>query len=378
MRRAFAVALGFAALVACGNPVRVGAIVSRSGAAAGVGDHVARGFDLAVEQINRAGGVRGRPIVLVYRDDATNPEVGLAAARDLVERENVSVLLGAVSSPVTLRLSAYCERRQVVLLSPTASAPQITTAGEFVFRTYPSELLEGSSMAEFARGLGLDRVAVLAVDDDTGRALSRVFGERFTASGGANPEVFTFAEGDERALAAAIAGIVAAKPRGLYAPVYLPELAAALKALRGANLRPIVLGTSAVNEDLVRLAGPAAENVVVPMPHFDADSEETAARAFTAAYRERFSDTPDGFAAHAFDAVKLLAAAADRARSWSPDDLRRALLSIQFHDGATGRMAFDANGDLIQYPRLYVVRGGQFVAYDRFVEGGGTLPVAPR
>lgn len=378
MRRAFAVAVGCAALLACGNPVRVGAIVSRSGAASAVGEHVARGFDLAADQINRAGGVRGRPVVLVYRDDATNPEAGLAAARDLVEREGVSVVLGAVSSPVTLRLAAYCDRERVVLLSPTASAPQITTAGEFVFRTYPSEVLEGSSMAEFARSLGLDRVAVLAVDDDTGRGLSRIFGERFEASGGAQPDVFAFAEGDERALDAAIAGVVAAKPRGLYAPVYLPELVAALKALRGANLRPIVLGTSAVNDDLVRLAGPAAENVVVPMPHFEPDGDDGPARAFTAAYRERYGETPDGFAAHAYDAMNLLATAADRGRSWEADDLRRALLSIQTYDGATGRMAFDANGDLIQYPRLYVVRGGQFVAYDRFVEGGGTLPFAPR
>src|SRR5262249_33054935 len=147
---------------------------------------------------------------------------------------------------------------------------------------------------------------------------------------------------------------------------------------RSANLRPIVLGTSAVNDDLVRLAGPAAENVVIPMPHFEPDGDDGPARAFTEAYRARFGETPDGFAAHAYDAVKLLATAADRARSWDSDDLRRALLSIQSYEGATGRMAFDANGDLIQYPRLYVVRGGQLVAYDRFVQGGGILPVAPR
>jgi branched-chain amino acid transport system substrate-binding protein len=66
-----------ALLAGCGKPVRVGAIVSRSGAASSYGEQVARGFDLAVQQINDAGGVGGRRLELLYRDDSTNAEVGL-------------------------------------------------------------------------------------------------------------------------------------------------------------------------------------------------------------------------------------------------------------------------------------------------------------
>ncbi len=74
----------------------------------------------------------------------------------------------------------------------------------------------------------------------------------------------------------------------------------------------------------------------------------------------------------------MLEAAAERAGSWDADEIRDALLSIDNYEGATGRLAFDRKGDVVQYPRLYVVRGGQFVPYDRFVEGGGTLPVPGR
>jgi len=371
-------ALVLALLAGCGKPARVGAIVSRSGAASSYGEQVARGFDLAVEQINAAGGVGGRKLELLYRDDSTNPEIGLAALRELVEHERVSTVLGAVSSTVTLRLAPYCERHRVVLISPSASAPQLTEAGEYIFRAFPSDVLEGASMADFARDLGLDRVAVLAVDNDYGESLARVFAERFRASGGSIVASITFPEGDAAAIADAVAALPGLAPRGLYIPAYVSDLATALKRLRETNLRPIVLGTSSAAPELLRAAGPAAENLVFPMPSFDATADSAGVRAFAAAFSARYATEPDVYAAHAYDTVRVLAAAVDRAGSWNPDEIRDALLHIDNYEGATGRLAFDRKGDVVQYPRLCVVRGGQFVAYDRFVESGGALPVPGR
>jgi branched-chain amino acid transport system substrate-binding protein len=378
MRGALPLAIVLSLAAGCGKPVRLGAIVSRSGAAAVYGERVTHGFDLAVDEIDRAGGVRGRPIALLYRDDATNAEVGMSVVRELVERERVPVVLGAVSSPVTLRIASFCDSEHVLLLSPSASAPQISQAGEYVFRTYPSDDLEGASMAEFARDLGLDRVAVLAVDTDYGRSLAGVFEKRFTEAGGTIVGTYPFAEGDAAALRAVVTAIGAAEPRGLYLPAYVADVATALRLLRDAGVHPIVLGTSAITDDLPRLAGAAAENVVVPRPAFDPDGDNPQARAFAAAYLARYGDPPDVYAAHAYDTMKVLAEAAERAGSWHPEELRRALLHIDNFEGTTGRMAFDPNGDVVQYPRLFVIRGGRFVPYDRFVEGGGALPVPQR
>ena len=378
MTRHLPAVLTLAILAGCGKPARVGAIVSRTGAASSYGEQVARGFDLAVEQINASGGVDGRKLELIYRDDSTNPEIGLAALRELVERERVSTVLGAVSSTVTLRLAPYCERQHVVLISPSASAPQLTEAGEYIFRAFPSDVLEGASMADFARDLGLDRVAVLAVDNDYGASLSRAFEERLRASGGSIVASLTFPEGDAAAIADAVAALPGLAPRGLYVPAYVGDLATALKRLRETALRPIVLGTSSVSPDLLHAAGPAAENLVFPKPSFDATADSAGVRAFAAAFTARYAAEPGVYAAHAYDTVRLLAAAADRAGSWDSDDLRDALLRIDNYVGATGRLAFDRKGDVVQYPRLYVVRGGQFVAYDRFVESGGALPVPGR
>jgi len=371
-------ALALAIFAGCGEPARVGAIVSRSGAASSYGEQVARGFDLAVEQINAAGGVGGSKLELLYRDDSTNPEIGLAALRELVEHERVSAVLGAVSSTVTLRLAPYCERQRVVLISPSASAPQLTEAGEYIFRAFPSDVLEGSSMADFARDLGLDRVAVLAVENEYGLSLARVFAERFRASGGSLVASLTFPEGNAAAIADAVAALPGLAPRGLYIPAYVGDLATALMRLRETNLRPIVLGTSSAAPDLLRAAGPAAENLVFPMPSFDPTADSAGVRAFTAAFGARYAIEPDVYAAHAYDTVRVLAAAVTLAGSWDSDEIRDALLHIDNYEGATGRLAFDRKGDVVQYPRLYVVRGGLFVPYDRFVESGGALPVPGR
>jgi len=376
--RTLPAAVALAILAGCGKPVRIGAIVSRTGAAASYGEQVARGFDLAVEQINAAGGVGGRPLELMYRDDSTNPEIGLAALRELVETERVTTVLGAVSSTVTLRMAPYCERNHVILISPTASAPQLSGAGDYVFRTYPSDVLEGASMADFARDLGLDRVAVLAADNEYGAGLARVFSERLRASGGSVVASLTFPEGDETAIADAVTALVGLAPRGLYIPAYVGDLATVLVRLNQTSLRPIVLGTSAAAPELIRAAGPAAENLVFPMPSFDGSADSATVRSFVTAFSARYAAEPDVYAAHAYDTVHVLAAAALAARSWHADALKEALLRIDNFEGATGRLAFDRNGDVVQYPRLYVVRDGQFVAYDRFVEGGGALPVPGR
>lgn len=358
--------------------MRIGAIVSRSGAAVEYGERVARGFDLAVDRINAAGGVDGRKLVLVYRDDSTNADMGLTAVKDLVERERVTAVLGPVSSTVMLRVAPYCERQRIVLLSPSASAPQITEAGDYIFRTYPSDVLEGASMADFARDLGLDRVGIVSVDNEYGSSLSGVFEKRFRDAGGDVAPVRTFVEGDAASRFAAVADMAQASPRGVYVAAYGADVAAVLSLLRLSGRKPLVLGTSAVNTDLIRLAGPAAENAVFPSASFDPDADDVAARSFVATYTARYQGAPDVYAAHAYDAVMVLAEAARRSGSWQPDELRKALLGIDNHDGASGRMAFDPNGDVMQYPRLFVVRGGQFVAYDRFVEAGGVLQVPGR
>ncbi len=361
---------------ACSRPIVVGAIVSDTGAAAPYGEKVRRGLELALEEARAGGGVGAR-IRLVYRDDATNPEIGAQVVRELIDEEHVRLVIGAVSSPVTLGIAPICQRGRTLLLSPTASSPEITRAGDWVYLNYPSDTLEGTSLADFARDIGLERVVVLAVRNEYGAGLSKVFAEHFAGDSRQVVARLAFLEGDADDFPSLAAQVAALSPDGVYLAGYADDTAQILRALREAGYRSVVLGTSSVTEDAVRRAGPAAEGLVFPEVAFDPRSTRRATRSVVAAYRAKYHEDPDSFAAHAYDALKVMVLAIERGGSADPESVRRGLDSIDDYAGASGQVAFDENGDVVQYPRMFIVQHGQAEPYDRFIEGGGSLPLVP-
>jgi branched-chain amino acid transport system substrate-binding protein len=349
-------------------------IVSDTGAAAPYGEKVRRGLEVARDELAAAGGFGAR-VRLLYRDDATNPDVGLQVARELIDREGARLLIGAVSSPVTLRIAPLCQASRTLLLSPTSSSSAITPAGDWIYRNYPSDTLEGTSLADFARDLGLRRVVVLAVQNEFGAGLSKVFAERFQGDTRRVVRSLAYRERDVDRFPPLAEQLRALSPDGVYVAGYADDTVGLLRALRNAGVRAIALGTSSMTAEAVRRAGPAAEGLVFPETSFDPQSLRPATRRFVAAYRARFHEDPDPFAAHAYDALKLLAFAMEREGSPDPESVRRGLDAIEDYPGASGPVAFDENGDVVQYPRLFIVHHGHAEPYDRFVEEGGTLPL---
>ncbi len=356
----------------CSDRIRIAAVISRTGAAAPSGDGVDRGLELALEDVNAEGGVRGRAIELAVVDDATNPEVGLRALRDLLGREPIAAVIGAVSSPVTLRLADLCESRRIVLLSPTASSAEISDAGAFVFRIFPSDVLEGTAMADFARDQGYRKVALAALREPRSRDLADAFAARFETGGfrrvAARGE---WDEGSADSLAAAAALVAASAPDAVYVAAYTDTTAAFARRLREAGSDAVVLATSGVRLEQTPRFG--AGSAVVPVTGFDSKSDDPATAVFVTRFRERFRDEPDQFAAHGYDALRVLVDAMRRSGADSGDALRDALLDTHDYNGASGRIAFDAKGDVVRYPRLVVVESGRQVPYETFVAHGGAL-----
>jgi branched-chain amino acid transport system substrate-binding protein len=300
--------------------------------------------------------------------------------RELIDVLGVGLIIGPVSSTVTLAVSPICEENGVVLLSPTASAPQITTAGAYIFRNYPSDILEGTAMANFARDLGLERVAVFSVANEYGAGLRDVFTGEFESRFRRIVENVEFPEGRPGEIAGEIEALKGEPPDGIYIAAYVQDVADLIRRIREASLPSVVLTTSSVSDDeLVRSAGAAAENLVFPRSStFDPASDAPEVRAFVAAYAERYGESPDSFAAYGYDALKLLRLAMEKVGSTHPRDVGRGLSAISDYQGPTGRLAFEEHGDVIQYPRLYVIRSGRAVAYDRFRDEGGALQVPGR
>ena len=166
--------------------IKIGALMSLTGALGPYGPPIVNGAKLAVEQINAAGGVLGKELELVVRDTATSPDVGRDAARKLVELDHVPAILGALSSGVTIAASSVTIPAEVVLISPASSSPALPALddNDYVFRTVVSDAVQGSVMAKLALLLNYQKVSVIYVNNAYGKGLADVFKKNFESYGG--------------------------------------------------------------------------------------------------------------------------------------------------------------------------------------------------
>jgi branched-chain amino acid transport system substrate-binding protein len=357
----------------CSKDVKVGAVISETGSLSTYGEEVRNGIDLALEEINAAGGVGGGTIAVVYRDDATNEDRGRQVTEELISQESVRIIIGAISSPVTLAIAPICEQKRVVLLSPSSSAPKISEAGDYIYRNYPSDIVEGTSMAKFAKDLGLERVVIFALDNEFGEGLAHVFTQQYESRFRQVVATYRFEDGDTASFSEMVEEAKALEPDGIYIVAYVHDTAELLVALDAAEVKTVTMATASVTQELVRAAGPSAENLVYPQGEFDVDSREPAVASFVEAYRAKYGADPDIYAAHGYDALKLIAEAIRIGESQHPDNVRMGLRGIKGYEGAAGRTVFDENGDVVRYPSIFIIRDGRPVAYDQFVEQGGSI-----
>lgn len=322
------------------------------------------GAELAVAEINRAGGVRGHRLELVIQDDSGRAEVAVVAARSLYANRRVVAVIGHLTSAATLAAApVYGGRPPLVVISPSASAPSVTDAGPHIFRVCPTDVAHGTALAQFAaRRLGARSAAILYQNDEYGRGIRGTFADEFTRLGGRLasddpyvPDLPSFEPYLRRLQRHGGADVLLIAGTAASARRILPTLDTV-------GLAPRVLGGDA-------LAGleatPAGEGVFTSTAYLP-DRPEQRNQAFVAAYRAAYGNQAlDHRGAAAYDIVYLLARAIE-----SVGPSRRRLLTYLAgvgtasppFEGVTGGIAFDAQGDVpAKGVVLGVVRQGQLV-----------------
>jgi len=356
-------------LAACGGrpPVAVGAIISETGQTAEYGKQIRRGMELAAEQITAAGGVMGgRPFQLIFVDDASDPKKALEIAKQLVEKDQVRALIGGVSSTVALGLTGYANSKGIVLLSPSASSPELTyNGGEYFFRVHPSDMVEGQAMADMARKLGFQTAAIVAANDAFGQGIADVFEGHFESPN----DKIVLRENYTGPLTTELADSIAeklkeARPEVAYLAAYDFDVATLIEAMSRAGVRSVRFTTSAVKPDIVEMAGDAAERLAFPHPSFDLEAGDETVAKFVEAYAKKYNSIPSIYAAYGYDAVKVLAAAINRTRIASPGEIMDHLREISY-DGVTGPIDFDSRGDVASQPHFYVISKGRVEHFAR-------------
>jgi len=343
--------------------VTIGAILPLTGDSATYGSTLKRGMDLALEEVNAKGGINGKPLRIVYEDDAGKPTTGVTAFNKLVSADRAPLVIGGMFSAVTLAVAPVAERRKIVLLSPTSSAVELTNAGDYIFRIYPSDTYDGVFLAEFAfNALQARRVAIIYLQVSSVSAVTEVFKKEFESRGGVITVSEAYKEGvtDFRSQ---ISKATKDNPDIVFIPGYLKEMSTLLRQATelGVSARFLSISTF-YDPKILQLAGDAANGVMFSSPAFDPKSNSQETLGFVKAYQAKFGGEPDILAAYGYDVVKIAALALGDGTA-SSDDIKANLYGIKNYPGVTGNTTFDSNGDVTKDLKILKVDDGLFVPY---------------
>ncbi|HJZ13188.1 MAG TPA: ABC transporter substrate-binding protein [Acidobacteriota bacterium] len=339
---------------------RIGAVIPLSGSAEAYGRNVEHGLKLALEQINEKGGVKGKKLDIFIEDDRSDEKVAVQKVNQLIKGSGVPIIIGGVTSNIALAMAPVCEKNKVVLLSSTATSPKLTGIGQYFFRNYPSDTLEGQVMAQYAiRRMRIRSVATLYIDAEYGQGITKVFHDRFQELGGTVSYEKAYPAGTQD-FSGYIKEIKAAAPDGIYLPGYYTEIAAILNEIKKQKLQAKIMSVQGMATPMMlEIAGEAAEGVVYPQPPFDPESDNPNIKAFVSAFRSKFPTKPDVDAAFSYDALHIVARAIENSVNY-PEDLRARIADTNYR-GITGDVTFTTGGDVDIRPRMFQVKGGQFV-----------------
>ncbi|MBI2034027.1 MAG: ABC transporter substrate-binding protein [Candidatus Liptonbacteria bacterium] len=331
------------------STIKIGVLVPLTGDAASYGESENRAIQIAVQEINSSGGINGKKIELVTEDGKCDPQAGGTAAQKLVNIDKVKIIIGGACSGETLAAAKITEPAEVILISPSASSPKVTEAGDFVFRTYPSDSLAGKVNATYAfKELKAKKVAVFTELTDYAQGLREVYKETFSNLGGqiVSDETYTTGDTDFRTQ---VLKIKTAKPDVIYVvPQSLTPGVQIFKQLRESGVTAkfttaeVLLDRQGAKDNAKVLEGVYG---VEPAVDYVGNAK---AKAFMAAHKAKFAGAePGSFAANAYDAVYLIKAAVEATGGLDTLKIRDFLYGVKDWPGAIGSITIDQNGDPI-------------------------------
>ena len=346
---AIAMALGAASAVGAQSkdPVRIGAIEILTGPNSRYGIAIQRGFDLAVEDVNKAGLLGGRPIAVTYEDSAGNKEQALNAARKLIGRDKVPLILGPTLSNEMFAAGPIANERKVPIVGTSTTAAGITAMGPYVFRTsLPEADVIPVTIKRAQEKFGIKKVAVMYGNDDAfTKSGYDVFKDALAKAGIETLTTETFG-GKDTDFSAQLTKIKSLNPDAIVVSALVEAAAGIELQARQLGIDPKVffIGGNGFNSPkLGDIAGKSADGTLVGSPWF-VGKKDAVNQAFVSAFKAKYGEEPDQFAAQAYDTLHIVAKAIDAAGAPDSEKIRDAL-GRTTHSGVMGPFSFSKDRD---------------------------------
>lgn len=354
-----------------GTVLRLGGVGPLTGDYANYGTSVRNAEQMAVDEINAAGGVNGMMLALDFQDSAGDPDSAVTAYGKLVDN-GMKLSLGAVLSGETASIVAAAREDGIPILTPSASADMAITGNDAAFRVCFTDSSQGTASADFIADNQLaDKVAVFYQSDiDYSVGLYNAFTAECAARGIEIVEVQTFTSDTSTDFSTQINAIKDSGVNVVFIPIYAAEASSLVTQAQGKLSDVIYFGCDGLDGILSKVSDSAqAENVMMLTP-FAADATDENVQTFVKAYEERFGATPDQFAGDGYDAVYVYKAAIEKAGITDPNDpemnakIVAAMTQITV-DGVTGTMTWTADGETVKPARAMIIHDGVAALYEK-------------
>jgi len=357
---------GLAALVALSackkneNVLTLGEFASLTGTTATFGQSMNDGVQLALEEVNKTGGLLGKQVEVIVEDDQSKPEEARTAVLKLIKQNQVKALIGEVASSRSLAAAPEAQKNKIPMISPASTNPKVTEVGDYIFRACFVDTFQGASMARFAfNDLGLRKVAILYdIKNDYSVGLMEFFEKTFKELGGEIVAKQSYSEGDIE-FRAQLTDIKSAAPQAIYVPGYYTEVGLIARQARDLGLNvPLMGGDGWDSPKTLEIGGAAVEGSYFSN-HYSADDPSPVVQDFIKKYRAKFGKVPDAMAVLGYDAANILFDAIKRAGSDEGPKIRDALAATKDFQGVTGSITMDAQRNAKKKIVILKIEGGK-------------------
>lgn len=359
---AFFMVAGLTGVATAADTIKIGFNAPLTGFAASDGKSSTEGAKLAVNQINAAGGVLGKKLELVIYDDQAKPAQAIPIANKLIGKDKVVLGISGSYSGATRSAAGVFQEAKIPYISAYAIHPDITRAGEYVFRTSFLGEIQGKAGAKLIGDMmGKKKVEIITLQNDFGKSLAAGFKE--AAAGFGITVVGEYEYGmKDRQFGAIVAKVKSDNPDAIYASGYYFTAGPLVSQLRAAGVTCPIIGQEGYDsQKFIEIAGPASEGVIITTS-LDRDSTVPVTADFIKAFEAQAGFKADMVAASGHTAVMVAADAIKRAGSTAPDKILAALKTTDL-DVSTGTIKFNDLGEVMKAVQVQVVKDGNWHHY---------------
>jgi branched-chain amino acid transport system substrate-binding protein len=348
------------------TPIRVGVYLDLTGQTSSFGQATRDGIEMARDEINGAGGIDGREVELIVRDEAGEPQKVATVVEKLIKEDKVHALIGEVASTLSMYAAPIAQEAKVPMIAPSSTNPKVTQTGDYIFRVCFIDPYQGEAMAKFAINTLKAKRAAILFDPDSiySKGLTDAFRRKYETLGGRVVSQQSYTQQD-RYYITQLRAIRAAKPSVIYLSGYYPEVGVIVAEARRLGMnQPLLGGDGWDAPPLWTLGGKALNNSYISN-HFAPDDPSPAVRRFITNYKNKYPETAHySLAALGYDAMMILADAIKRAGTTDGEKLRDAIAKTRNFPGVTGSITIDSERNAVKPAIIFRLLDGKFVYHE--------------